>query len=110
MPEDPEKLWIFFAPGKIPRKTLKLQPTPEKSCSGAGFPCINFWPCSAVTFSIPVTQRRRIYDVIGGKTAFVVWQAAYFSSNGHKPSSKRRIKRGWVQAEDLRMIIMLSKT
>jgi len=22
--EDPEKVWIFFAPGKIPWKTLKL--------------------------------------------------------------------------------------
>ena len=64
--EDPEKPWTLFAPGKIPRKTLKLQPTPEKICSEADFPRINFWPCSAVAFFIPVTQGRRVYEVIGG--------------------------------------------
>ena len=64
--EDPEKPWILFAPGKIPWKTLKLHPTPEKLCSEADFPCINFWPCSAVAFFIPVVQGRRIYEVIGG--------------------------------------------
>ena len=51
--EDPEKPWIFFAPGKIPWKTLKLQPTSEKSCSEADFPRINCWPCSAVTSFYP---------------------------------------------------------
>ena len=64
--EGPEKAWILFAPGKIPWKTLKLQPTHEKLCSEADFPRINFWPCSAVAFVIPVTQGRRIYEVIGG--------------------------------------------
>ena len=39
--EDPEKPWIFFALRKIPCKTLKLQPTPEKLCADADFPCIN---------------------------------------------------------------------
>ena len=34
---DPEKPWIFFAPGKIPCETLKLQPTPEKLRSEADF-------------------------------------------------------------------------
>jgi len=48
-----------------PWKTLKLHPTPEKLCSEADFPCIDFWPCSAVAF-IPVMQGRRIYEVIGG--------------------------------------------
>ena len=28
--EDHENPWIFFAPGKIPWKTLKLHSTPEK--------------------------------------------------------------------------------
>ena len=64
--EDPEKHWIFFAPGKIPWKTLKLQPIPVKLCSEAYFPCINTWLCSAVTFFIPVGQWRRIYEVSGG--------------------------------------------
>ena len=73
--EDPEKPWILFSLGKIPWKTLKLQPTPEKLCSEVDFPRINFWPCSSATFFIPVTQGRRIYDVIGGKNSvsFVVW-------------------------------------
>jgi len=54
--EDPEKPWILFAPGKIPWKTLKLHPTPEKLCSEAFFSvhqllalqygCI-FYSCSA---------------------------------------------------------------
>ena len=35
--EDPEKPWIFFVPGKIPWKSLKLQPTPEKLCCEADF-------------------------------------------------------------------------
>jgi len=64
--EDPEKPWILFAPGKIPWKTLKLHPTPEKLCSEADFPYINLWPCSAVAFFIPVMQGRRIYDVVRG--------------------------------------------
>jgi len=64
--EDPEKPWIFFASGKIPWKTPKLQPTPEKLCSEVDFPRINFWPCSAFAFFIPVMQGRRIYEVIGG--------------------------------------------
>jgi len=34
---DPKKPWIFFAPGKIPWKTMKLQPSPEKLCSEADF-------------------------------------------------------------------------
>ena len=64
--EDPEKRWILFASGKIPWKTLKLHPNPEKLCSEADFTCINFWPCSAVAFFIPVMHGRRIYEVIGG--------------------------------------------
>jgi len=64
--EDPEKPWILFVPGEIPWKTLKLQPTPEELCSEADFPCLTFWPCSAVAFFIPVSQGRRIYEVIGG--------------------------------------------
>ena len=39
--EDSEIPWMFFSPGKILWKTLKLQPTPEKLCSDAGFPRIN---------------------------------------------------------------------
>ena len=62
--EHPEKPWILFAPGKITWKTLKLHPNPEKLCSEADFPFINFWPCSAVAFFIPVMQGRRIYEVI----------------------------------------------
>ena len=61
-----QKPWILFAPGKSPWKTLKLQPTPEKLCSETDFPCINFWPCSAVAFFIPLMQGRSIYEVIGG--------------------------------------------
>ena len=68
--EDPENPCVLFVLGKIPWKTLKLHPTPEKLCSEAYFPCMNFWPCSAVAFFIPVMQRRRIYEVIGGKTAY----------------------------------------
>ena len=64
--EDPEKPWILFASGQMPWKTLKLHPTPEKLCSEADLPRINFWPCSAVAFFIPVTQRRRIYEVVWG--------------------------------------------
>jgi len=48
--KDPEKPWIFFAPGKIPWKTLKLQHTPEKLCSEADFPHDNFWSYRAVAF------------------------------------------------------------
>ena len=52
--EDPEKPWIFFAPGEIPWKTLKLQPTPEKLCSEADFDAsifgfavlLHFYACS----------------------------------------------------------------
>jgi len=64
--EDPEKLWIWFAPGKITWKSLKLQITPEKLCSEADFLCINTFPCSAFTFFFPVKQERRIYEVIRG--------------------------------------------
>ena len=42
--EDPEKPWNLFPPGKVPWKTLKIQPTPEKLCSEVDFPRINFWP------------------------------------------------------------------
>ena len=76
-PEDPEKPWILFTPGKMPWKALKFQPTPEKLCSEVDFPRIKFWPCSAGTFFIPVTQGMRIYEVIGGggenSMSFVVW-------------------------------------
>ena len=48
--KDPEKPGIFFAPGKIPWKTLKLQHTPEKLCSEADFPHVNFWSYSTVAF------------------------------------------------------------
>ena len=44
-PEDPEKRWIFFAPGKIPWKTLKIEPTPEK-CSESDLPHINIQRCN----------------------------------------------------------------
>jgi len=33
----PGKSWIFFVPGKLPSKTLKLQPTPERFCSEVDF-------------------------------------------------------------------------
>jgi len=56
----------FSLPLEIPWKTPKLQPTPEKLCSEVDFPRINFWPCSAFAFFIPVMQGRRIYEVIGG--------------------------------------------
>ena len=58
----------------MPWKTLKLQPTPE-TFTEADFPRISFWPWSAVAFFIPVTQGRRIDEVIGGKNSvsFVVW-------------------------------------
>jgi len=39
---DPEKPWILFSPGKIPWKTLKLQHSPEKLCSEADVPRVNF--------------------------------------------------------------------
>ena len=70
--EDPKKPWIFFAPGKIPWKILKLQPTPEKSCSEEDFPRINFWPFSAATLFIPVMQQGGIYKVVGGKAVYYV--------------------------------------
>ena len=35
--EDPETPWILYAPGEMPWKTLKLQPTPEKLYFEADF-------------------------------------------------------------------------
>ena len=64
-------------------KKLELQPTSEYLCSEAGFLYISIWPCSAVTFLIPVTQWNKIYEVSGGKNSVlcIVWQAALFSNN-----------------------------
>jgi len=53
-------------------KNLELQPTSEYLCSEAGFLCISIWPCSAVTFLIPVTQWNKIYEVSGGKIVYCV--------------------------------------
>ena len=100
----------FFAPGKILWKTLKLQPTPEKLCSEANFSCLSFWPCSAVAAFSPVTQGRRIYEVIrrgGVKIAyhFLCYKQPLFPTTNTKFQVKRRMKGGWVQAEDLYLII-----
>ena len=44
---------------------------------------------------------------LGGKQRIICRVASsLFFQQGDKFSSKRRIKRGWVQAEDLRMIIL----
>ena len=105
-PGNPGRPWIFFAPRKMPWKTLELQPTPEKSCSSADFSRINFWPCSAATLCIPVTQRRRIYEVIGGgggsSVPCVMWQAAPHSNNGYKISSKTQNERCIVTSRSIR--------
>ena len=103
--EDPENPWIFFATGKIPWKPLKLHSTAEKYCPEADFPCINFWPCSAAIFFTPVAQWRRTYK---GKTAYHVScsKQLLLPTTDTKFQVKRRMKDGWVQAEDLYMIII----
>ena len=95
--EDPEKPRILFAPGKIPWKTMKLQPNPEKLCSEVDFPRISFWPCSAATFFIPVTQGRRIYEIIGGKSSVSLScdKQPLFSNSGNKTPSKAQNER-WI--------------
>ena len=111
-PRKTMKTLDFVCPWKNTLETLKLHPTPEKLCSEANFSCINFWPCSAVAFFISVMQGRRIYEVIGGggknSVSFVMWQAASFSINGHKISSKRQNER-WMGTEDLNLIIIFSE-
>jgi len=56
--ENPEKPWIFFAPVKIPWKTLKLKHAPEKLCFEADFLCTNIWPYSTAAFLILGRQSR----------------------------------------------------
>ena len=104
--EDPEKPWIFFVLRKITWKIRKLQPTPEKLCAEASFPCTNIWRCSAVSFCVPVTQWRRIYEFIGGKNSvsFVVWWQPLFPTTDTKFQVKRKVD--GVQAEDLCIIII----
>ena len=63
IPGRPSKTLDFVCPWK----TLKLQPTPENLCSGANFPCLNFWPCGAFAFFTPVTQGKRIYAITDTK-------------------------------------------
>ena len=106
--EDPEKPWIFFAPGKLPWEALRLQPAPEKFCSEADFLCSNIWPCSAVTLLHPVTQLKLIYEVSGGRTAYRVscGKQPHFPTTETKFHVKHKMESGWVQAENLYVIII----
>jgi len=76
---------------KYPGKPWNYNIPPEELCTEADFPRVNFWTCSTVGFFIPVTQWARINEAIEGKNSvsFVVWQAATFSNNRHKISSKK---------------------
>ena len=68
---------------------------------------VNFWSCSAVAFFIPVTLGRRIYEAIGVKTAYHLscGKQPLFPTTDTKFQVKRIMKDGWVQAEDLYVII-----
>jgi len=82
----------------FPWKTLKLQHTPEKLCSEADFPRINFWFCSVVAFFVPVTQRKRIYEVIGGKTAYhLSCGGSLIPTTDTNFQVKYRMKGGWYR-------------
>ena len=87
---------------KYSGKILKSHPTPEKLCSEANFPCINFWSCSAVAFFIPVMQGR-FMRLLGVETAHHLSYSKqpHFPSTDTKFQVKRKMKGGWVQAEDL---------
>ena len=100
--EDPEKPWILFVQGKIPWKTLKVQPNPEKLCSDADFDTSIFGLAVLLHFFIPVALGRMIYKAIGGGGT------AYHLSCGKQPrflrvetnfQVKRRMKGGWEQAD-----------
>ena len=73
--EDAEKPWILFAPGKIPWKTLKLQPIPEKLWSETDFPCINFGLAELLHFLFLYRKGGGSMGLLVGKNSisFVVW-------------------------------------
>ena len=93
-PTNPGRPWITLD-FVCPWKTLKLRPTPEKLCSEANFPCINFLACSAVAFFIPVMQGGGSLRLLGGvKTAHHLsfGKQPLFPSKDTKFHVKRRMK------------------
>ena len=67
-----------------------------------------YFPLQRGCIFIPVTQGRRIYEVIGVKTMYhlLCCKQPLFPTTGTKFQVKRRMKGGLVQVEDLYVIII----